>query len=178
MLYLDDLTPGDRFAGGSLTVTEEDIYAFARQFDPQPFHLDPEAAKETIFAGLAASGWHTTALTMRMIVDSPNRLAGGYVGMGVDGLQWPRPVRPGDRLRVESEVLEVRPSAKRPDQGVARMRVVTFNQNDEEVLRWIGNLLVPRRTGATGKSAMVCPSRPTRTSPPEKSRCAVCCCAR
>lgn len=148
MLYLDDLKPGDRFAGGSATVTEQDIYAFAGQFDPQPFHLDPEAAKDTLFAGLSASGWHTAALTMRMIVDGPHTLAGGYIGMGVDSLQWPRAVRPGDRLRVESEVVEVRPSQKRPDQGVVRMRVVTLNQNGEEVLRWIGNLLVPRRAGA------------------------------
>lgn len=148
MLYLDDIKPGDRFSGGSVTVTEQDIIAFATQFDPQPFHLDPEAAKDTLFAGLAASGWHTAALTMRMIVDGPHRFAGGYIGMGVDSLQWPRAVRPGDTLRVESEVLEVRPSLKRPDQGVVRVRAVTLNQNDEEVLRWIGNLLVQRRTGA------------------------------
>ncbi len=148
MLYLEDLKPGDRFVGGTVTVTEQDIYAFAGQFDPQPFHLDPEAAKGTLFAGLAASGWHTAALTMRMLVDSPQKLAGGYIGMGVDGMQWPRPVRPGDTLRAESEVLEVRPSAKRPDQGVARVRVVTVNQNGEEVLRWVGNLLVKRRAGA------------------------------
>ena len=148
MLYLEDLKPGDRFVGGTVTVTEQDIYAFAGQFDPQPFHLDPEAAKGTLFAGLAASGWHTAALTMRMLVDSPQKLAGGYIGMGVDGMQWPRPVRPGDTLRAESEVLEVRPSAKRPDQGVARVRVVTVNQNGEEVLRWVGNPLVKRRAGA------------------------------
>ncbi|WP_448187314.1 MaoC family dehydratase [Azospirillum sp. sgz301742] len=148
MLYLDDLKPGDRFPGGSTTVSEQDILAFAGQFDPQPFHLDPEAAKDTLFAGLASSGWHTAALTMRMIVDSPHKLAGGTIGMGVESLQWPRPVRPGDRLSVESEVLEVRPSLKRPDQGVVRMRVVTVNQNGEEVLRWVANLLVQRRTGA------------------------------
>lgn len=148
MLYLDDLKPGDRYAGGSLTVTEQDIYAFAGQFDPQPFHLDPDAAKDTVFAGLAASGWHTAALTMRMIVDSPHKLAGGFIGMGVEALQWPRPVRPGDTLSAESEVLEVRPSLKRPDQGVVRMRVTTRNQNGEDVLRWTANLLVQRRAGA------------------------------
>ena len=148
MLYLDDLKPGDRFPGGSVTVTEQDIFAFAGQFDPQPFHLDPEAAKDTLFGGLAASGWHTAALTMRMIVDGPHKLAGGTIGMGVDGLQWPRAVRPGDTLRAESEVLEVRPSLTRPNQGVVRMRVVTVNQNGEEVLRWVANLLVQRRAGA------------------------------
>jgi acyl dehydratase len=148
MLYLDDLKPGDRFAGGTVTVTEQDIYAFAGQFDPQPFHLDPEAAKDTVFAGLSASGWHTAAMTMRMIVDGPQTLAGGYVGMGVESLQWPRPVRPGDTLRVVSEVLDVRRSQKRPEQGVVRMQVVTVNQNGEDVLRWTANLLVPCRTAA------------------------------
>lgn len=148
MLHLDDLKPGDRFAGGTVTVTEQDIYAFAGQFDPQPFHLDPEAARDTVFAGLSASGWHTAAMTMRMIVDGPHKLAGGYIGMGVESLQWPRPVRPGDTLRVESEVLEVRHSQKRPEQGVVRMQVVTVNQNGEDVLRWTANLLVSRRAGA------------------------------
>ena len=148
MLYLDDLKPGDRFAGGSVTVTEQDIYGFAGRFDPQPFHLDAQAAKDTLFAGLAASGWHTAALTMRMIVDGPHKLAGGYIGMGVDELRWPRAVRPGDTLTVESEVLEVRPSATRQDQGVARIRAVTRNQKGEEVLRWTANLLVQRRASA------------------------------
>ncbi|PWC42353.1 MaoC family dehydratase [Azospirillum sp. TSO22-1] len=148
MLYLDDLKPGDRHTGTSVTVSEEDIFAFARQFDPQPFHLDPEAAKGTVFRGLAASGWHTAALTMRMIVDGPHTFAGGFIGMGVESLAWPRPVRAGDTLTAESEVLEVRPSTKRPDQGVVRVRVVTRNQNGEDVLHWTANLLVQRRSPA------------------------------
>ncbi len=147
--YLDDLTPGDRFAGGPVTVTVEDIVAYARQFDPQPFHLDSEAAKDTVFAGLAASGWHTAGLTMRMIVNGEGRLAGGFVGMGVEELRWPKATRPGDTLRIESEVLEVRVSEKRPDRGIARVRTTTFNQDNETVQVMTANLLVPRRVDAT-----------------------------
>lgn len=148
MRFLDDLAPGDRFAGGPVTVTEEDIVAYARQFDPQPFHLDAEAAKDSLFAGLAASGWHTAGLTMRMIVNGEGRLAGGFVGMGVEDLRWPKATRPGDTLRVESEVLEVRVSEKRPDRGIARIRTTTVNQDGETVQVMTANLLVPRRVGA------------------------------
>ncbi|WP_448203192.1 MaoC family dehydratase [Azospirillum sp. sgz302134] len=148
MRYLDDLTPGDRFPGGPVTVAEEDIIAFARQFDPQVFHLDAEAAKDTVFGGLAASGWHTAGLTMRMIVTGEGRLAGGFVGMGVEEVRWPKATRPGDTLRIESEVLEVRPSDKRPDRGIARVRTTTFNQKDEVVQVMTANLLVPRRANA------------------------------
>ncbi|MBK3732854.1 dehydratase [Azospirillum brasilense] len=148
MRYLDDLTPGDRFTGGPATVTEEDIVAFARQFDPQPFHLDPEAARDSVFGGLAASGWHTAGLTMRMIVTGDGALAGGFVGMGVEDIRWPLPTRPGDALRIESEVLEVRVSAKRPDRGIARVRTTTFNQDGAIVQQMTANLLVPRRPGA------------------------------
>ncbi|TWA79184.1 acyl dehydratase [Azospirillum brasilense] len=148
MRYLDDLTPGDRFTGGPVTVTEEDIVAFARQFDPQPFHLDPEAARDSVFGGLAASGWHTAGLTMRMIVTGDGALAGGFVGMGVEDIRWPLPTRPGDALRIESEILEVRVSAKRPDRGIARVRTTTFNQDGAIVQQMTANLLVPRRPGA------------------------------
>lgn len=148
MRYLDDLTPGDRFAGGPVTVTAEDIIAYARQFDPQPFHLDAEAATETVFGGLAASGWHTAGLTMRMIVTGDGQLAGGFVGMGVEEVRWPKATRPGDTLRIESEVLEVRVSEKRPDRGIARIRTTTFNQDNDMVQVMTANLLVPRRVGA------------------------------
>ncbi|TWA64350.1 acyl dehydratase [Azospirillum brasilense] len=147
MRYLDDLTPGDRFIGGPVTVTEEDIVAFARQFDPQPFHLDPEAARDSVFGGLAASGWHTAGLTMRMIVTGDGALVGGFVGMGVEDIRWPLPTRPGDALRIESEILEVRVSAKRPDRGIARVRTTTFNQDGAIVQQMTANLLVPRRPG-------------------------------
>ncbi len=152
MRTLDDLKPGDRFAGGPLTVTAEDIVAYARQFDPQPFHLDAEAAKDTVFGGLAASGWHTAGLTMRMIVTGDGQLEGGFVGMGVEEIRWPKATRPGDTLRIESEVLEIRPSGKRPDRGIARMRTTTFNQDGDVVQVMTANLLVPRRVAADAAS--------------------------
>ncbi|WP_449233897.1 MaoC family dehydratase [Azospirillum doebereinerae] len=148
MRYFEDLAVGDRFTGGPLTVTEEEIVGFASRFDPQPFHVDAEAAKATLFGGLAASGWHTTALTMRMIVGSDADLAGGYVGMGVDSVAWPKPTRPGDTLRIEGEIEEARLSSKRPDRGIIRVRIVTLNQKGETVQTMIANLLSPTRAGA------------------------------
>lgn len=147
MRYFDDLTIGDRHSGGPATVTEEDIVAFARQFDPQPFHLDAAAAETSVFRGLAASGWHTAALTMRMIVGGEGRLAGGFVGLGVEELAWPTATRPGDTLRVESEVLDKRLTS-RPDRGIARIRTTTYNQKGEVVQRMTANLLVPVRQPA------------------------------
>ncbi len=148
-LYLDDLQPGQKFRGKTATVIDsEAIKAFARQFDPQPFHLDEAAARTTLFAGLVASGWHTMALTMRLLVDGGPPIAGGIIGGGVDELRWPKPVRPGDRLRIESEVMEVRPSRSRPEQGLVKLKTTTLNQNDEAVLMFIGNLIVPRRSDA------------------------------
>ncbi len=143
--YLEDLHVGDRFASPTYTVTEAAIRAFAREFDPQPFHLDDEAARGTLFGGLVASGWHTAAITMRLLVQGETRLAGGAIGVGVESLQWPRPVRPGDTLRLESEVVEVRPSTSRSDRGVVKLRNVTRNQRDEIVFSSVAVLLVPRR---------------------------------
>ena len=152
-LYLEDLAVGQtyRSSGEPLLVTVEAIKAFAGEFDPQPFHLDEAAAAKTMFGGLAASGWHTTALTMRLQVRNGLPLAGGIIGAGLDELRWPRPVRPGDRLRVENEVLEVRPSRSRPDQGMVKVRTTTFNQNDEPVQIFVGNLVVPRRRAVSTK---------------------------
>jgi len=148
-LYLDDLQPGQKFRGVTTTpVDEAAIKTFARQYDPQPFHLDDAAARATMFGGLAASGWHTMALTMRLLVDDGPPLAGGIIGGGVDELRWPKPVRPGDRLRIESEVVEVRPSRSRPDQGLVKMKTTTLNQNDEPVLVFVANLIVPRKSAA------------------------------
>ena len=144
-LYLDDFVVGQLFRSGRPRVSEADIKAYARQFDPQPFHLDDAAAKATLFGGLAASGWHTMALTMRLLVDGGAPIAGGIIGAGADELRWPRPVRPGDELTVESEVLEIRPSRSRPQQGMMRMRSTTFNQNGEPVQTFVANLVVPRR---------------------------------
>ncbi|PWC33155.1 MaoC family dehydratase [Azospirillum sp. TSO35-2] len=145
MRYFDDVSVGDRFQGGPLEVSEAEIIAYAERFDPQPFHLDPQAAKDTLFRGLAASGWHTAGMTMRMIVGSNAELAGGYVGMGVDSIAWPKPTRPGDVLRIEMEVLDARRSAKRPDQGVLRVKTTTLDQADEVVQVMVANLLAPAR---------------------------------
>ena len=143
--YLEDFAVGQTFGSGRLRVEAGRIKSFAAEFDPQPFHLDEARARDTIFRGLAASGWHTAALTMRLLVESELRPAGGIVGAGFDEFRWPRPVRPGDELRVESEVLEVRPSKSRPDQGLVRVRTTTLNQNGEAVQVQVGNLVVPRR---------------------------------
>ncbi len=143
--YLEDYAVAQTFGSGRLRVDKERIKTFAAEFDPQPFHLDEEAARETIFRGLAASGWHTAALTMRLLVESEFKPAGGIVGTGFDELRWPLPVRPGDELRTESEILEVRPSKSRPDQGLIKVRTTTLNQSGEIVQVSIGNLLVPLR---------------------------------
>jgi acyl dehydratase len=146
--YLEDFAVGQTFGSGRLRVDKEQIKAFAASFDSQPFHLDEDAARDTIFRGLAASGWHTAALTMRLLVESEIEPAGGVVGAGFDEFRWPRPVRPGDELHIESEVLEVRPSRSRSNQGLIKVRTTTLNQNDEAVQVQIANLIVPRRQSA------------------------------
>ena len=143
--YLEDFAVGQAFGSGRLRVDKEAIIAFARQFDPQPYHLDEEAARKSVFGELVASGWHTAALTMRLLVEGEFSPAGGILGAGFDELSWPRPVRPGDELHTKSEVLDVRPSKSRPDRGLIRVRTTTFNQDNEPVQIYIGNLLVPRR---------------------------------
>lgn len=144
-LYLDDLAPGRIFRGAGATLVDAAVMtAFAQQFDPQPFHLDDAAARNTMFGGLAASGWHTAALTMQLFVSDGPPLAGGIIGAGTDELRWPKPVRPGDRLRIECEVLEVRPSRSRPEQGLVKMKTTTLNQNGEPVQIMVANLVVAR----------------------------------
>src|SRR5262245_17337668 len=143
-LTLDDLQVGQRFTSATHLITEADIKAFAQKFDPQPFHLDNEAAKATLFAGLAASGWHTAAITMKLLVETGLPLAGGIVGAG-GTLEWPKPTRPGDTLQVESEVLEIAPSRSRPDRGTATVRSVTRNQRGDVVQNLTAKLIVPRR---------------------------------
>jgi acyl dehydratase len=128
-----------------MRVERERIKSFAAEFDPQPFHLDESTARDTFFKGLAASGWHTAAITMRLLVDGELKPAGGIIGAGFDEMRWPRPVRPGDELCVETEVLEVRPSKSRLDQGLIKVRTTTLNQNGEPVQVFVGNLLVVRR---------------------------------
>ena len=148
--YLEDFMVGQVFNTGRLRVDKEQIFAFARQFDPQPFHIDEEAARRSPFQGLAASGWHTAALTMRLLVDGELKPAGGILGVGFDELSWPRAVRPGDELRAKSEIVEVRPSKSRPDRGMIRVRTTTLNQSDETVMTFTGNLLVPKRPANAG----------------------------
>lgn len=142
-LCLEDLHVGQRFVSRALPLDAEAIKAFAGQFDPQPFHLDEEVAVASFFGGLAASGWHTAALTMRLIVESVP-LAGGVIGGGVEVL-WPRPARPGDVLTVESEVVEITPSRSRPERGMATVRSETRNQRGETVQVMTAKLVVPRR---------------------------------
>lgn len=130
-LYLEDLHVGQTFVSEPVTLTTEQIKAFAREYDPQPFHLDEDAARDSLFGGLAASGWHTAALTMRMLVQA-FPLAGGLVGAGGE-TTWPRPTRPDDTLTVHVEVLEIMPSRTRPDRGMIRTRSETRNQHGEAV---------------------------------------------
>lgn len=143
--YLEDFAEGQTFGSGRLRIDKERVLAFAAEFDPQPFHLDEAAARNSIFGGLAASGWHTAAVTMRLMIETELKPAGGFVGAGLDECRWPRPVRPGDELRVECEVLEVRPSKSRPEQGLVKLRTTTLNQDDESVLVHVVNMIVPRR---------------------------------
>ena len=146
-LYLEDLAVGQRFTSGSHAIDVAQIKEFARAFDPQPFHLDEEAAKASLFGGLAASGWHTMAITMRLLVETGLPLAGGIIGAGGE-VSWPRPTRPGDVLTVFSQVEEVTPSRSRPDRGMVRVRGETRNQHGEVVLILIARLIVPRRATA------------------------------
>jgi acyl dehydratase len=143
-LYLEDLRVGQRFVSGTYRLDEGQIRAFAAQFDPQPFHLDAEAAKATLFGGVVASGWHTAAITMRLLVKSGLPIAGGLIGAGGE-ITWPRPVRPGAVLHVESEILELRPSRSRPDRGVVTVRSETRDQPGEVVQVLVARLVVPRR---------------------------------
>lgn len=151
--YLEDFEAGQRFRSGSVRIDADRIKCFAAEFDQQPFHLDEQTASNSIFGGLAASGWHTAAITMKLLVESDFAPAGGIVGAGFDELRWPRPVRPGDELYVESQVLEVRASKSRPDQGVIKVRSTTMNQNDEPVQESVGNLIVRRQPPHSGASS-------------------------
>jgi len=143
-LYLEDLSVGQRFTTGTLTVTEAEIKEFAGRYDPQPFHLDDAAAAKTLFGGLAASGWHTAAMTMRLLVQSGAPLAWGIIGGGGE-IAWPRPTRAGDVLHVEGEVMEITPSKSKPDRGMVLMKSETKNQNGDAVQVTAMKLIVPRR---------------------------------
>lgn len=143
-LYLEDLSIGQRFTSASYHVDEASIKAFAAEFDPQPFHLDAAAAQTTIFNGLAASGWHTAAIAMRLLVTGGLPLGNGIIGLGGE-LAWPKPTRPGDTLCVESEILEIVPSRSKPNQGVVKVRSTTLNQDHEPVHVFTAKVLVFKR---------------------------------
>lgn len=144
LYFLDDLELGQRFVSGTYLLTEDKLIAFAAEYDPQPFHLNEEAAAATLFKGLAASGWHTAAITMKLLNDGGAPLAGGIIGAGGE-IEWPRPTRPGDVLQVVSEVLQIIPSRSKPQQGLVVVRSETKNQHGEVVQVLIAKLIVPRR---------------------------------
>jgi acyl dehydratase len=142
-LYFEDLYPGMKFQSTrAYKVTAEEIKEFAESYDPQPFHLDEAAGESSFFQGLAASGWLTAAIVMRLRVESI-KIAGGMIGAGVEEIRWTQPVRPGDTLRTEAEILNVRKSSARPTFGVVRSRTLVYNQRDEVVMRSVVNFLAP-----------------------------------
>jgi acyl dehydratase len=143
--FFEDFEVGQKFHSGTIAITADRIKSFAAEFDPQPFHLDEEAAKHSLFGGLAASGWHTAAVTMRLLVDSDLEIAGGTIGAGGEDLRWPQPVRPGDVLRLEIQVIDVRASRSRPELGIVKVRLTTLNQSDAPVQISTPVLMVRRR---------------------------------
>lgn len=145
--FLDDLHAGDVFESPPRTITAAAIVAFARDFDPQPFHTDPVAAQTTFFGTLIGSGWHTAALTMRMLTETGMDIAHGLIGAGVDDLRWPRPLLPDDVIHVRVEVLDKRVSSTRPEIGIVRTRVLTLRGDGKPVQEMIAKLVVPVRPG-------------------------------
>ncbi len=143
-LFLEDLQVGQSFGSGTHALDDAQIFAFAGQFDPQPFHLDHDAAADSLFGGLVASGWHTAAITMRLLVDGGAPVSGGVIGAGVE-VRWPTPTRPDDVLRVVSEVLEIVPSRSRPGRGMLTLQSTTLNQHDKVRQVMVAKLVVPRR---------------------------------
>lgn len=143
---MEDLTVGQKFTAGPIAVTAKEIIEFAQKYDPQPFHLDAAAAEKTMFGGLIASGWHTASMTMRMIIDSSPNFPGGMVGRTVENLNWLRAVKPGDVLRYEGEILELRPAESAPGRGIMRVRSRTLNQNNKPVLEMDAVIFIPRKS--------------------------------
>ncbi len=147
-IHLEDLQPGQVHDLGRRTLSRDEIVAFAREWDPQAFHLDEQAAAASIYGGLIASGWHTVCVFMRLFADGLLSRAAALGSPGIEELRWLKPVRPGDTLAARLEVLEVRPSRSKPDRGIVRARSVVVNQNDEEVLTFVATLLFGRRPEA------------------------------
>src|SRR3981189_178577 len=158
--WFDDLALGKRFKTGEVTVTTEDIKRFAAEFDPQPFHLDKSGAEKTVFKGLAASGWHTAAISMRLCVEARPFGSQPLMGLGVDGLRWMMPVRPGDVLHVEGEVVELIPSRTKP-QGIAKVKWTAYNQNGEAVYTFTPTAILARRPDPVTASLQMSPSGQT-----------------
>lgn len=143
--FLEDLSVGDKFETPTIHVSEEELLAFARRYDPQPMHIDAEAAAQGAFKGLIASGWHTAALVMKLNAEAKILGNTPMLGLGVDGLQWPLPVRPGDTLRVITEVTNITPSQSKPQFGIVSLTSTAYNQNDQVVFVARPNCWVPRR---------------------------------
>jgi acyl dehydratase len=146
-LYLEDLHVGQRFTSTTYRMDVKRIKAFAAEFDPQPFHLDETAAQGTVFGGLSASGWHTAAVAMRLLVTGGLPLGNGIIGLGGE-LAWPKPTRPGDTLRVESEITEIMPSRSKPNQAIVKVKSTTLNQDGEAVHTFAAKVLVFKRPSA------------------------------
>lgn len=146
--YMEDLTVGQKFTAGPIEMTEADIIAFAKQFDPQEFHTDPEAAKTSVFGAHVASGWHTCAITMRMILEASPKMKGGMIGRTIEKLSWPRAVKAGDKLTFEGEILDLRASTTDDQRGVMRVKNITRNQLGKPVLEMESIVFVPRKRKA------------------------------
>lgn len=144
--YMEDLAVGQKFSAGPVEMTADAIVAFAKQFDPQEFHTDPEAAKSSVFGAHVASGWHTCAITMRMILEASPKMKGGMIGRTIEKLSWPRAVKAGDKLTFEGEILDLRPSERDPARGVMRVKNVTRNQDGKAVLEMESIVFVPRKS--------------------------------
>src|SRR5215472_9369003 len=152
-LYLEDLRVGQRFTSGTYVVESSRIKEFAAEFDPQPFHLDDDKAQASLFKGLAASGWHTAAIAMRLLATGGLPLANGIVGLGGD-ISWPRPTRPADTLRLESEIVAITPSRSKPNQAVVAVRSTMLNQKGEPVYVLNAKLLVFKRPDVCSASVV------------------------
>jgi acyl dehydratase len=148
-IHFDDFAPGQVYPLGQRTLTRDEIVAFARDWDPQPFHLDQQAAAKSIYGGLIASGWHTVCVFMRLFADGLLNRSAALGSPGVDEIRWLRPVRPGDTLDARVEVLEVRPSRSKPDRGIVRLHSLIINQHQEEILSFIANVMFRRHPAAS-----------------------------
>jgi acyl dehydratase len=150
-LYLEDLAVGQKFTSGKSFADEISILEFASQFDPQPFHTNVELAKNSFFKGLVASGWHTAGIAMRLLVESNLKPAGGLIGAGIDQLRWPIPVYPGDELSLDIEIIDIRRSESKPDNGIVKVKILTKNQSNRIVMSYIATLVMKSKNSLISK---------------------------